>query len=188
MLKEKIKTAVQFTKSLRTSGALYETSRKVEIEITSKISSDPNKVYVEFGLGHGNITKEILHKIHSTSKLYSFEVNPDFIEHVNLSIDDDRLIIINDSAELINTFVNHKVDGIVSSIPFTLIPKKARINILNEAFIALKEGSYFSQVLYSKLFKKTLSKVFDTIQIKKIVNLPIEYIHHCKKSTFTPES
>ena len=182
MIKAKLKTAVEFAKSLRTSGALYETSRKVEIEISAHITDLPNQIYVEFGLGHGNITREILSRMHKTSVLYSFEVNEDFCKHVKEELDDDRLRIINDSAENITDFIDQKVNGIVSSLPLTIIPKKTRMAIVEAAYTALESDAYYSQILYSKRMLKRFIKIFDEVNVIKNINLPMEYIHHCKKT------
>ena len=56
------------------TGAISETSRKVELEICRYITKDKDVVVVEFGMGHGNITKEILNNISQNSILYAFEV------------------------------------------------------------------------------------------------------------------
>lgn len=182
MLGERIKTAVQFAKSLRTVGALYETSRQVEIEITTHIDDHPDRVYVEYGLGHGNITKEILSKMHLSATLYSFEVNQDFCKHVGKSITDKRLIVINDSATHLKQYVTTPIDGIISSLPLTILPKAIRTEILKLSYDTLKTGSYFSQILYSKRLLKKFIEVFDQVQVTKNMNLPMEYIHHCLKS------
>ncbi|MFT4567180.1 MAG: phospholipid N-methyltransferase [Saprospiraceae bacterium] len=182
MIKSKLKTAVEFAKSLRTSGALYETSRKVEIEITSHISDKPNQVYIEFGLGHGNITREILSKMHESSVLYSFEVNEDFCNHVKEEIKDKRLRIINDSAERLGDHVDQQVSGIVSSLPLTIIPKEMRYVILDVTFKILEAGGYYSQILYSKRMLKRFIKIFDEVNVIKNINIPMEYIHHCRKT------
>jgi len=182
MIKSKLKTAVQFAKSLRTSGALYETSRKVEIEISAHISDEPHQVYVEFGLGHGNITREVLSRMHSTSKLYSFEVNEDFCNHVKEELQDDRLHIINDSAEKIGGYFDNKVNGIVSSLPLTIIPKETRFAIIDAAYNAVAPGGYYSQILYSKRLLSRFIKIFDEVNVIKNINIPMEYIHHCRKS------
>ena len=98
-MNKKLKTTLEFTKNLFTTGAFSETSREVEIEICRHISDKPNQVIVEYGMGHGNLTREILNKIAPTSKVYTFEVNEEFCEHVRKELKDDRLIIINDGAE-----------------------------------------------------------------------------------------
>ena len=66
---KKIKTSIAFAKNLFVTGAITETSRETEVEICKYIPKGENKIIVEFGMGHGNITKEILNNISSTSKV-----------------------------------------------------------------------------------------------------------------------
>ena len=54
-MKKTIKTSLEFTKNILVTGAFKETSRRVEMEITSKLPKKENQIIVEFGMGHGNI-------------------------------------------------------------------------------------------------------------------------------------
>ncbi len=178
---EKLNTTVQFTMNLFTTGAFKETSRKVEIEICSKLPQAEEQVVVEYGLGHGNLTREILSKISPTSRLYAFEVNEEFCEHVSNDINDDRLIIINDSAEHLFRHIDAPVNGFVSSIPLTFFSKEMRERILKNSYQSLKPEGYFSQVLYSRVHQRMLKNTFDRCSVSKNYNLPMEYVFHCQK-------
>ncbi len=178
---EKLNTTVQFTMNLFTTGAFKETSRKVEIEICSRLPGEEGQVIVEYGLGHGNITREILSRIAPSSRLYAFEVNEEFCEHVANDINDDRLIIINDSAENLFRHIDASVNGFVSSIPLTFFSKELRERILKNSYQSLKPEGYFSQVLYSRVHQKMLKETFDRCSVKKNYNLPMEYVFHCQK-------
>lgn len=175
-----LNTSLQLAKNVKTTGALYQTSKKVEKEIGAKLSDQPNLTFVEFGLGHGNITRSTLARINPSSQLYSFEINKDFCNHVSANIDDERLEIINDGAQNLSKYINTPVDGIVSSIPITLFTKELQDEVFKAAYNSLKSGSYFSQILYTKklnLFRPH----FDEVSIRRLINLPLEYVHHCKK-------
>lgn len=177
----KLKTLFQFTKNIKTTGAIYQTSPKVEKEISSKLSTEGNKIFIEFGLGHGNITKEILKRIDSTSKLYSFEINEEFCELVRSEIKDDRLQIINTGAENIDQHIKGQVDGIVSSIPLTFFDDEKLRLLLEQAKNKLKEGKIFSQILYSKKMRERFIEIFGNCDSVKVPNFPIAYVHHCTK-------
>jgi len=180
MKSSKFNTAIQFVRNLRTTGALYETSRRVELEICSKLTKDPNQTYLEFGMGHGNITREILKRIAPSSKLYSFEINKEFCQHVEEEIVDDRLIIVNDGAENVTKYVETQVDGIISSIPFTLFPAQKRKVILELTKNQLKPGKHLSQVLYSTILTKLFMEFFPETDIVKLNGIPVEHVHHCR--------
>ncbi len=180
-MSQKRKTGIQFLKNFRETGAFKETSRSVELEICTSIPSDRAVTVVEFGMGHGNITKEILSTISSDSKLYAFEVNQEFCEHVQESINDDRLVIINDGAENLKKHLNEKIDSVVSSIPFSFLSDNKGHSIIQDAYDLLETEGWFSQVLLTKFNFKKFKSVFEECEMVKLPNFPAEYIYHCQK-------
>jgi len=180
MAKTFFKSVVDFTKNVKTTGALYQTSKQIEKEICSKIDQD-TKVVVEFGTGLGNITQRILDRLPADGKLYSFEVKAEFLADVKDLIKDDRLVLINDGAQNFDNYVKEEVDCFISSIPVTLIPKEVVMSALEKSYAALKTGNYFCQVLYSPFHKKKFSAVFDEVNIKTAASVPLGFIHHCRK-------
>jgi len=177
---QKIKTAFEFTKKLGTTGALFETSRKVEVEICKYVLPDTPQLIVEYGAGHGNITKAILSKMNSNSKLVAFEVHSEFCE-VLKNISDDRLQIVNDSAQFIDKYVHNEVNCIISSIPFSFIPNNILTEILQKSRDILSINGTISQVLYSAYHIKWYKKFFTNVSYKILFSIPIEFIYHSKK-------
>ncbi|HSP83439.1 MAG TPA: methyltransferase domain-containing protein [Gillisia sp.] len=181
-LKQKIKTSLEFSKNLFVTGAITETSRKVEVEICKNIPTYSDVIVVEFGMGHGNITKAILDKISPNSKLYAFEVNQEFCDYVRKSIQDERLEIINDGAENLKNHISQKIDSVISSIPFSFFSKEKGINIIQDAYDSMTNDAYYSQVLYTKHHFKKFHMIFDECELKKFHGIPSEYIFHCQKN------
>jgi len=181
-MNQKLKTAFAFAKNIFETGAITETSREVEIDICKNLTKEDHKVFVEFGVGHGNITQEILDTISPTSKLYAFEVNKAFCLHVQEKINDPRLIVINDGAENLKKHVKENINGVVSSIPFSFFSKEKGLSIIKNAYDLLENDSYFSQVLYTKFNFKKFQEVFEACEITSNKKLITEYIYHCKKS------
>lgn len=182
MIMSKIKSAIRLAKNIRTTGAINQTSRRCELEICSKVSGEANKVYAEFGAGPGNITREILSRLHPDSQLYTFEVNKEFCDRLANDIKDSRLHIINDSASNIEQHIPNKVDGIISSLPLTIIPKEVRLDIIHNAYHYLKDEGYYSQIMYSTYLKNLLYDQFDKISRTRLFSFPIENIFHCQKN------
>ncbi|MCH2044748.1 MAG: methyltransferase [Saprospiraceae bacterium] len=174
---------MKFTKNFFVTGAFVETNRKVELEICKHIPKQENATIVEFGMGHGNITQEILNTISPTSELYAFEVNREFCEHVQQTIKDERLNIINDGAENLTTHVSGKIDAVISSIPFSFFSKQKGKQIIQTAHDALKNEAYFSQVLLTKFNFKKFQQIFSECQLLKIPTFPVYYIYHCQKKS-----
>jgi len=180
-LNQKLRTAILFAKNLFTTGALAETSRRVEIEICKFIDQKNDLVVVEFGMGHGNITKEILSNLSPNSKVFGFEINKDFCDFVQNNLFDSRLQVINDSAENVKKYISKDVDYIVASLPFSFFSKEKSYSILSDSYDVLKKNGIYSQVLYTVHNRKKFQNVFDECSTIKLSSFPPEYIYHCRK-------
>lgn len=178
---KRLTDSIHYIKNILTTGAVGPTSREVELEICSHLPRDANKVIVEYGMGLGNITLEILNTISPSSTLYAFEVNKDFCEKARRTIDDKRLIIINSGAETMPEFIEEPVDGFISSIPFSFFSKEVSSQIIRSSYKLLQENCYFSQVLLTKFNFKKFTKVFEECEMIRLGNIPVEFIYHCKK-------
>lgn len=179
---QKLKTILAYAGNLFQTGAITQTSRRVEIEICRHVPRDRDSVVIEFGMGHGNITRQVLDTITKGSKLYAFEVNDTFCDHVRDTIQDDRLSIINDGAEHLADHIDGPVDGVIASIPFSFFSKEKSRKIIEDAYDLLVEDGYFSQVLYTKFNFKKFVSVFDHCELIKLPNFPTEYVYHCQKT------
>jgi phospholipid N-methyltransferase len=180
-LKQKRKTGLKFLRNFKDTGAFKETSRNVELEICRRIPTDRDVVVVEYGVGHGNITREILETMSPNSKLYAFEVVEEFCEYVKENIKDDRLIIINDGAENLKKHVKEPIDAVVSSIPFSFFSEEKGKTIIQSAYDLLNDQCCYSQVLLTKFNFKKFQAVFDDCEIINLGGFPTEYVYHCKK-------
>ena len=79
-------------------GAICSSSKYLAKKITDQVDFSGKRIIVEFGAGDGSVTKMILNKMGPDSILYSFEINPVFIEKLKKK-KDPRLVLINDSVE-----------------------------------------------------------------------------------------
>lgn len=175
-----LRTALKFTANLSTTGALFQTSKKAVEEVTKHIDTSQKQIIVEYGAGHGNVTQRILDKMHPDSKLYAFEINNDFCKTLSL-IKDDRLIIINGSAEKIEDHIKEPVDCIISTLPFSLIPKNKLTEILENSYEKLKKNGSMSQILYSTFHLNKYRRFFGQVSFASIFGIPIEFVYHCEK-------
>lgn len=180
-MSKKLSASFKYITNILTTGAVGQTSRDVELEICAHLPRDENRVIVEYGMGLGNITVEVLNTISPSSRLYAFEVNKEFCEIARHQIRDERLIIINAGAETMKHHVHDPVDGFISSIPFSFFSKEISEQIIQSSYDALRPGQYFSQVLLTKFNFKKFTKVFDDCEMKRLGNIPVEFIYHCKK-------
>jgi phospholipid N-methyltransferase len=179
---QKLKTSLAFAKNLFVTGAISETSRAVEVAICQNIPKQQDVVIVEYGMGHGNITREILANISPNSRVYAFEVKEDFCEYVRNEINDPRLIVVCDGAENVKNHVKEEVHGVIASIPFSFFSKEKALGIIQDSYDILAKGCYYNQVLYTKHNFKKFQKVFEDCKMEKVSKkIPTEFIYYCKK-------
>lgn len=175
----------EFLKERKMVGALSPSSRFLMKRMVAPIDFQKADVIVELGPGNGVFTKGILERMKQTTKLFSFELNRQFYDHINNEITDDRLILINDSAEKINEYLHdhgiQKVDYIVSSLPFTVIPKEIKVPIMDSCVKALDPKGLFIQFQYSLNAKKMFDSLFSEVKLDFTpMNLPPAFIYKCK--------
>lgn len=180
-MSSKLKTAIAFVKNIRTTGAISQTSKKTEQEITAQIT-DQTRLVIEFGMGHGNITQVILDKLHKDAKVFAFEVNEEFCEVVKKNFNDPRLTVVNDSAENLKDYIDdQKVDVFVSSMPLTMFPDDLVKSIMNTCANNIADSGSFSQILYNKKSHGRFSNYYQKIEVNGNVALPPQYIYHCSE-------
>lgn len=75
-----------------------------------------------------------------------------------------------------------KADFIVSGLPFTVLDKKMREDILNQTYENLKEHGKFITYQYSLDLYKYLNKKYKKLEVKFIpLNIPMAFIYVCTK-------
>ena len=177
-----LKTAFEFTKKINTTGAFSETSKYVVDNISKYVDNSKKQIIIEYGAGHGNITRGILAKMNENSILYAFEIHSDFCEQLK-QINDSRLKIVNLSASEVYQVVNtsESVDCIISSIPFSFIPDDILQEILSKSHNLLKKDCFMTQVLYSSMHLKQYKKHFQKCSTKIVMNIPPANVYECQK-------
>jgi len=166
---KKINFIKESLKSLREVGTILPSSKGIINKMVKPIDFKNNITIIELGSGTGVITKNILNKMNSESNLICFETNKKFYDELK-KIDDKKMTLLNDSAEMMESYINEneiiKVDYIVSSVPLVTLPKKVTNNILEQSEKLLNNHGCLIQLQYSKLLKRRLKKYFNTIDTK----------------------
>ncbi len=167
-------------KNLKTVGTITRSSKYLCKQMISHVDFANAKVLVELGAGDGVITKHILGKMRPDARLLVFEVNPKFCDLLR-SIDDERLIVAEDSAEQLGEYlqkINAKeVDYVLSAIPFVALPKEVGFKIVHECKKHLKDNGLYIQVHYSLLMRRLYEAVFGNVDINFVpLNVPPAFV------------
>ena len=176
---------LQGVKDMRRTGALFRSSSHLCQKIVKKIDFDTDLTLVEIGAGDGAITRKILNRMSLDSRLLVIELNPAFCQIIR-DFNDHRVTVYEGSAEDIEEIVRAqqlgRVDYIVSGLPFVMMRKKLRNNIIKACLRVLEPGKKFLQFHYSPRLHLWYEKYFNKVKLDfAILNLPPALIYVCEK-------
>ena len=130
------------------------------------------KRIMELGPGTGGTTKGILKYMQDDAQLISVEINQKFIDHIEKSIDDQRLTMSNKGAqnlvEIMEEYGWESADVIISGIPFTTLPKGMDKAIVQSIYDALKPGGIFLAYQLRDHISKLAQPLFGDYTFKKV--------------------
>ncbi len=172
-------------KDIASVGTIVPSSKQLGKRLAEELDYENAEVFVELGAGNGIITRCILERMGPDQKLFAFEINTFFLEQLS-EIDDERLTLVDEDAQYIHRIMNklgyEKVDGIVSALPFTNMPKSVGGRILEGSKAILKNNKSFVQINYSLLRRKWYMKYFNDVDISFFMNnLPPVFIFKMNK-------
>jgi phospholipid N-methyltransferase len=139
------------------------------------------RTVVEFGVGTGVYTEEVLKQLHPEGTFLAFEIDPDLASAVGTRLKDPRLRVINDSAENVEDYLEgEKADYIVSSVPFTSLPADVRRSLLEAARRALAQDGQMLVLQYSTAVLPYLQNTFPEIRRRfSPLNIPPAFLFAC---------
>lgn len=170
----------------RTVGAVWPTSRRAVEDLLDMDDLARARVVVEFGAGTGVYTAGILRRLAPEARFLSYEVDGALAAAVARRLPDERLEVVNDSAEKVAErleALGSKADVVVSSLPFSTLPRPVAERILDAARDALAPGGVFLVLQYSKTVLPDLERRFPKIRRKfSPLNVPPAFLFACEGS------
>jgi phosphatidylethanolamine/phosphatidyl-N-methylethanolamine N-methyltransferase len=173
-----------FLKQGNKVGAVAPSSKFLVKKMIEPIDFATVKCIVEYGPGTGTITLELLKNMPKDAILLAFEINKEFCDKLQ-EIKDPRIKIISDSAEHLVEYLKQnnieKVDYIVSSLPFAMIPNSVVKNILAVAKKVLGTTGTYIQYQYSLNALRKLKNTFKDVDLNFTpMNIPPAFVFVCK--------
>jgi phospholipid N-methyltransferase len=135
-------------------------------KVCDKIDFRKKNIIIEYGPGTGVFTRYLLEKLTLDSTLILIERNTEFINILENSFRDPRLVIYHESAENVVELLARsgvsKADYIISGIPFSFLPHSLRNTIVKKSAECLRTGGKF--LAYQTFFQldKFLKDYLDT--------------------------
>jgi phospholipid N-methyltransferase len=122
------------------------------------------KHIVELGPGTGGTTIGFLKEMQHDSILCAVEINKDFVDYLNKTIDDKRLIVCHDGAQNLEKIVKDQgwdnADVVISGMPFSTLPKQIASDIIQSVYDSLKPGGLFVAYQFRDLVGKLATPIF----------------------------
>ncbi|MDQ3931942.1 MAG: methyltransferase domain-containing protein [Actinomycetota bacterium] len=163
-------------------GALVPTSRRTVRRMLDMAEISAARAVAEFGAGTGVFTSEILKRAGPEAQVLAFEIDPVLASNLSARFEDRRLRVIHDTVERVEDYLDGaEVDVIVSSLPFTSMPKQVRRAILERAARILRPRGVMLVIQYSTLLQGDLRRNFASVaRCVSLVNVPPAFLFACR--------
>jgi phospholipid N-methyltransferase len=156
--------ARNFFRHPRMLGSIVPSSRFLIKQLLEPIDWGQARVIVEYGPGVGSITAEVLRRMRPDAILIAIETNPEFVSFLRSSTKDERLRVIEASAESVDEILrqhgHERASYIISGIPFSTIPAAVRERILRKTCSVLEPGGSFLVYQFSTRVLQDLRRIF----------------------------
>jgi phospholipid N-methyltransferase len=182
MIMSKSNLLKELYSNIGTTGALTFSSKSLVNKMLSYTDFTEVKIIIELGGGDGSITQGIIDRMSPDAELLVFEINESFCKAMEKQFPQENVRIINDSAENIDLYLKgRQVEYVLSSLPFSFIPKEATDQILVKSKNALTSNGKFIQICYSYLLKGLFRRHFGKVEANfTLKNLPPAFVMVCR--------
>jgi phospholipid N-methyltransferase len=180
--------ALNFFRHPRMLGSIVPSSRFLIRQLLEPVDWGQARVIVEYGPGDGVITTEVLRRMGPDAMLIAIETNPDFVSYLRDSIKDERLHVVEGSAESVDEILRRygqsNASYVISGIPFSTIPAPVRERILLKTCEVLKPGGSFLVYQFSSRVLQDLQRIFRYVRRKfEPLNVLPAHLFFCQPDT-----
>ena len=99
---EKLTFFRQFLRHPKMIGSVLPTSATVINALLSRVDWQRTRLFVEYGPGMGTFTRTILRHLAPDARLVVIDTNPEFVAHLQASIQDPRLRVVEGLARFVS--------------------------------------------------------------------------------------
>lgn len=173
-----------FLKYPMMQGSLVPSSPFLINGMLRQVDWEKARVLVEFGPGVGNVTQEILRRMHPDAMLVAIELNPEFVKLMREEIADPRLRVVHGSAAEVHKILAGlelpSADYIISSLPYSSMGKSLRKQIMLESRRVLSPSGSLVLFQYSTAIVPSLRSSFSSVEREfLLLNFPPALIFNC---------
>jgi phospholipid N-methyltransferase len=178
--------ARNFFKNPRMLGSLIPSSRYLVHQLLRDVDWQRARVIVELGPGVGTISREVLPRMRPDATLLAFEINRDFVRHLNENFDDPRLRVQHRSGAEVNDALRElrlgKADYVIAGIPFSIMSDEERMAVLRNCHEALAEDGVMLVYQFSAKVRTDLETLFAHVErMYEPRNVLPAHVFKCRK-------
>lgn len=134
-------------------ASVVPSSRTLIRRVSGKMDHTVPRVIAEYGPGEGCHTREIAKRMHPESRLLLFELDGALCKHLKQQFASDPRISVHhkDCAELPSVLKEEGLDHcdyVVSGIPFSILEKEKKREILSNTHAVLKPEPHAAFIIY----------------------------------------
>lgn len=131
----------------------------------------------ELGAGTGVVTEALLAKISPDASLSVFELDKKLREKIENRL---KIAVYPDACDLTQIIKPRSLDVVISSLPWTTLPKEISGRILQGVLTCLKPDGQFIAYQYSRQMLRLFCHLFETVRISFVLrNIPPAFVYDC---------
>lgn len=131
----------------------------------------------ELGAGTGVVTEAILRKISPDACFSVFELDQKLREKIENRL---KIAVFPDACDIAQVIRPRSLDVIVSSLPWTTLPKDVSGKILQGVVACLKPSGQFIAYQYSRQMHRLFCHLFESVRISFVLrNIPPAFVYDC---------
>ena len=161
-LKESMTFIKRFADAPRRIGSVTPSSKFLTKAMLEQVDWDNANYIAELGAGTGVFTREIVKRAKPDAKILVFEIDPALQKIIREEHSEHTGLILHSDAQELYTYMKNDgidaLDYVISSLPFTVLPPKMTVRILDAVVRGLKPEGHLVAYQYSSIMKHVLQK------------------------------
>ncbi len=159
-------------------GSVMPSSRYLVKNMLSHTDWSKINNVAELGAGTGVVTSRLLTKLRSHDLLSVFELDKKLRAELESSL---KISIYADARDLERIFKPNSLDVIVSSLPWTTLPKQTSLEILRGILKCLRPDGQLIAFQYSWQMYHVFRRLFQSVKISFVLrNVPPAFVYNCQ--------
>ena len=182
--KESMTFLKRFASSPRRIGSVAPSSKFLTRAMLDRVDWNEANFIAELGAGTGVFTREIVKRARPDAKILVFEIDPDLQKLIREEHPEHKGLSLHSDAQELERYMQdngiNELDYVISSLPFTVLPPKMTVRILNAVKHALKPDGHLIAYQYSSIMRHVLQKKFSRIKTRFVLrNIPPAFVYDC---------